>query len=364
MSNSILFEHFKLENTTLQNRAVMAPMTRSRADQNHVPTPIMAEYYEQRAGAGLIITEGTAPSPNGAGYPRIPGIYNQEQVEAWKPVTQGVHAKGGKIFIQLMHTGRVSHPLNLPNGAEVLAPSAIAPASTEMYTDQEGSKSIPAPREMTKGDITHAIEEYVQAAKYAIEAGFDGVELHGANGYLIEQFINPESNRRTDEYGGAIEGRSKFALEVAAKTANAIGPEKVGIRLSPGGAFNDINPFDGQDETFEFIATKLGELNLAYIHLVDHSAMGTPEVPRELKEKIRDAFGRTIIISGGYNRDTAEKDLNDGLGHLVAFGRPFISNPDLVDRMKKGTELKDPDFDTFYTPGEKGYTDYPTLDNE
>lgn len=363
MSNSNLFQTYKLGATTLENKVVMAPMTRSRADQQHVPTPIMAKYYEQRAGAGLIITEGTAPSPNGAGYPRIPGIYNQDQVEAWKPVTEAVHAKGGKIFIQLMHTGRVSHPLNLPEGAAVLAPSAIAPANTEMYTDQEGSKTIPAPKEMTEEDIEHAIKEYVEAAKNAIEAGFDGIELHGANGYLIEQFINPESNRRTDSYGGAVEGRTKFALEVAARTANTIGPDKVGIRLSPGGAFNDINPFDGQEETFEFLAKKLGELNLAYIHLVDHSAMGTPEVPQALKKKIRDAFGQTIIISGGYDRDKAEKDLDAGLGHLVAFGRPFISNPDLVTKMKERTELNDPDFDTFYTPGEKGYTDYPNKNN-
>lgn len=364
MSDVLLFEPYKLGDISLQNKVVMAPMTRSRADQSHVPTQIMTKYYEQRAGAGLIITEGTAPSPNGAGYPRIPGIYSDEQVEAWKPVTKAVHEKGGKIFMQLMHTGRVSHPLNLPEGAEVLAPSAIAPATTEMYTDQEGSQKIPAPKEMTQDDIEHTIQEYVNAAKNAIEAGFDGVELHGANGYLIEQFINPDSNRRTDEYGGPVECRSKFALEVAARTVDAIGAEKVGIRLSPGGAFNDINPFDGQEETFLYLAKKLGELNLAYIHLVDHSSMGTPEVPRELKEGIRDAFNRTIIISGGYNRDKAESDLQDGLGHLVAFGRPYIANPDLVKRMKKGADLNEPDFDTFYTPGEKGYTDYTAMENE
>ncbi|WP_421764902.1 alkene reductase [Ekhidna sp.] len=364
MNDSTLFEAYKLGNNSLQNKVIMAPMTRSRADQNHVPTQIMADYYEQRAGAGLIITEGTAPSPNGAGYPRIPGIYSTKQVEAWKPVTKAVHDKGGKIFIQLMHTGRVSHPLNLPDGAEVLAPSAIAPATTEMYTDQEGSKKIPAPKEMTLEDIEKTVQEYVDAAKNAIEAGFDGVELHGANGYLIEQFINPESNRRTDEYGGAIEGRVKFAIEVATKTAETIGSDRVGIRLSPAGAFNDINPFDGQEETFFYLADKLADLKLAYVHLVDHSSMGTPEVPRTLKEGIRDAFGGTIIISGGYDRDKAESDLNDGLGHLVAFGRPFIANPDLVKRMKEKADLNEPNFDTFYTPGKKGYTDYPSMENE
>ncbi|MEP1033808.1 alkene reductase [Ekhidna sp.] len=361
--SSTLFEAYKLGSVTLANKAVMAPMTRSRADAQHVPTPIMVEYYRQRAGAGLIITEGTAPSPNGAGYPRIPGIYNKEQVDAWKPVAKAVHDENGRIFMQLMHTGRVSHPLNMPEGTDVLAPSAIAAATTKMYTDQEGPKDLPTPKEMTKTDIEQAIEEFVQAAKNAVEAGFDGVEIHGANGYLIEQFINPDSNRRTDEYGATIEGRVKFALDVASQTANAIGPDRVGIRLSPGGAFNDINPFDGQDETFLFLAEKLGQLDLAYVHLVDHSAMGTPEVPRALKEGIRDAFGQTIIISGGYDRTKAEADLNERLGHLVAFGRPFISNPDLVERMKEGTDLSDPDFDTFYTPGEKGYTDYPKLEN-
>ena len=359
--DSILFEPFKLGNIALQNRTVMAPMTRSRATSDHIPTGIMAEYYGQRAGAGLIITEGTAPSPNGTGYPRIPGIYNNEQIEAWKSVTKAVHEKESKIFVQLMHTGRVSHPLNMPTDAEVLAPSAIAPTNTEMYTDQEGNQPIPAPREMTIDDIEHAIEEFVQSAKNAIEAGFDGVELHGANGYLIEQFINPGSNRRTDEYGDSVEGRAKFALEVAIRTVKAIGSEKVGMRLSPGGAFNDVNPFDGQEEAFIFIAEKLKEIGLAYIHLVDHSSMGTPEVPRDLKEKIQDSFGGTIIISGGYDKSSAEKDLKDGLGHLVAFGRPFLANPDLVERLKQGVDLNQPVFNTFYTPGEKGYTDYPTL---
>ncbi|WP_424961558.1 alkene reductase [Ekhidna sp.] len=362
MSNSILFETNQLGGLTLKNKAVMAPMTRSRADKNHVPTAIMATYYGQRAGAGLIITEGTAPSPNGAGYPRIPGIYNQEQIEAWKPITKAVHDKGGKIFMQLMHTGRISHPLNLPEGAEVIAPSPIAPANTEMYTDQEGIQKIPVAKEMTKEDIEEVIEEHVQAAKNAISAGFDGVELHGANGYLIEQFINPGSNRRTDEYGGAVEGRSKFVLEVASKTVDAIGADKVGIRLSPGGAFNDLNPFDGQEETYFYLAEKLKKLGLVYIHLVDHSSMGTPEVPKSLKEGIRNRFGGTIIISGGYDRSAAEKDLEDGLGHLVAFGRPFLANPDLIERMKQHADLNEPDFDTFYTPGEKGYTDYPELE--
>ncbi|NQZ75312.1 MAG: alkene reductase [Ekhidna sp.] len=358
MSNSILFEAFQLGRISLKNKVVMAPMTRSRADQDHVPTDIMATYYQQRANAGLIITEGTAPSPNGVGYARIPGIYNEQQIAAWKPVTEAVHAEGGKIFMQLMHTGRVSHPLNLPEGSTILAPSAIAPANTEMYTDQEGSQPIPTPKEMSIEDIKEAANEYVQAAKNAITAGFDGVELHAANGYLLEQFINPGSNQRTDAYGDSIDGRSKFVLEVAEQTADAIGADKVGIRLSPGGAFNDVNPFEGQEETFKYLAQALGKLKLVYVHLVDHSSMGTPAVPTSLKELIRDEFGGTIIISGGYTRESAETDLAKKLGHLVAFGRPYLANPNLVEKIKNGDSLNDPNFDTFYTPGEVGYTDY------
>jgi len=360
--NNKLFESYDLNGIELKNRAVMAPMTRSRATQDHVPTDIMADYYEQRSGAGLIITEGTSPSPNGSGYPRIPGIYNPAQTEAWKKVTKAVHKHNSKIFLQLMHTGRISHPLNMEDGAQVLSSSAVAAENTQMYTDQEGPQALPVPKEMSKEEIEHAIEEYVTAAKNAIEAGFDGVELHGANGYLIEQFINPTCNHREDEYGGSAENRSRFAIEVAEKVIAAVGKEKVGIRLSPHGAFNDINPFDNEEEIYLYLAGKLRDLGLAYIHLVDHSAMGTPEVPRDLKEKIRDTFVGTIIISGGYDHEKAEKDLADGLGHLVAFGRPFLANPDLLERFEKGAELNDPDFDTFYTPGEKGYTDYPTLD--
>ena len=360
-NQSILFEEYQLGKLKLKNRAVMAPMTRSRATATHVPTPIMAKYYGQRSCAGLIITESTSPSANGAGYPRIPGIYNEEQTREWKQVTDEVHEDGSKIFLQIMHTGRISHPLNMPDGAEVLAPSAVAATNTEMYTDQEGNQKLPTPKAMTKEDIQDTIEEYVQAAKNAIAAGFDGVELHGANGYLIEQFINPGANQRTDEYGGSHENRSRFAIEAAEKVVAAIGKDKVGIRLSPGGAFNDLAPFDNQRETFTYLAGKLKDIGLVYIHLVDHSAMGTPEVPLELKQAIRNAFGGTIILSGGYDKEKAEKDLNEGLGHLVAFGRPFLANPDLLERFKQGAELNQPNFDTFYTPGEEGYTDYPTL---
>lgn len=351
-----LFSEYKLGDITLKNRMVMAPMTRSRAIDN-IPNELMAEYYGQRAEAGLIITEGVAPSPNGLGYPRIPGAFSKEQTEAWKQVADAVHAKGSKIFMQLMHTGRIGHPLNLPEGAEIVAPSAIV-AKGEMYTDQEGPKEYPEPKEMTKEDIAQALDEYVLSSKNAIEAGFDGVELHGANGYLIEQFLNPGSNQRTDEYGGSAENRSRFAIEAAQKTVEAIGADKVGMRLSPYGAFNDVFPFEGTDEEYEYLAKELGKLNLAYIHIVDHSAMGTPEVPETIKQKIKDAFGGTIIYSGGLDKDSAEERLQKDDG-LVAFGKPFLANPDLPTRFEKNAPMNEMDMDTFYTPGKEGYTDYP-----
>lgn len=353
-----LLSSYKLGSIELKNRMVMAPMTRSRAIGN-IPNNLMAKYYQQRSDAGLLITEGVAPSPNGVGYARIPGIYNKEQVEGWKLVTKAVHDKGGKIFVQLMHTGRVSHPDNMEDGTQVLAPSAVA-LSGEMYTDQNGMQAYPTPKEMTIKEIEKTQNEYVNAAKNAIEAGFDGVELHGANGYLIDQFINTASNKRIDNYGGSIENRSRFAKEVAKKVSEAIGAERTSIRLSPYGAFNDMEDFDGLEDTFEYLATELGKLNLVYIHLVDHSSMGAPEVSESVKNKIRKAFGKTVISSGGFSdKQKAEEIIRDGKGDLIAFGRPFLANPDLVYRLKNDLPLNQPDFDTFYTPGEKGYTDYP-----
>ena len=353
-----LFSEYKLGDVTLKNRIVMAPMTRSRAI-NNIPNDIMAQYYAMRADGGLLITEGIAPSPNGLGYPRIPGLFNQEQVDGWKKVTDAVHDNGGVISAQLMHTGRIGHPLNMSEGGEVVGPSAIV-AKGQMYTDQEGPQDHPTPKEMTLEDIEQAQNEYVTAAKNAIEAGFDFVELHGANGYLIDQFINPGANQRTDDYGGSIENRSRFAIETAKKVADAIGANKTAIRLSPHGAFNDLFPFEGTDEQFTYIAQELGKLNLAYLHIVDHSAMGAPEVPETLKEAMKAGFGNTIIYSGGYDKQSAEERLQKN-DDLVAFGKPYLANPDLVTRMEKDAELNQPDFDTFYTSGEKGYIDYPTL---
>lgn len=352
-----LFSPFTLGEISLSNRVVMSPMTRCRAI-NNIPNDLIATYYGQRASAGLIITEGTSPSPNGLGYARIPGIFNEEQVEGWKKTTGEVHKKGGKIYIQLMHTGRVSHPENMPEGSRVLAPSAVALTQTKMYVDGKGELDMPAPKTMSIEDIKSTIQEYVNASKLAIEAGFDGVELHGANGYLIDQFINTASNKRTDQYGGSMENRTRFAIEVAEAVANAIGAERTGIRLSPYGVFNEMEIFEEMDDTFVYLATQLNRLNLAYIHLVDHSAMGAPEVPDGIKQKIRTVFNQSLILSGGYDKTRAEKDLEAGHADLIAFGRPFISNPDLVDRMKQDAELTDPDYNTFYTPGEGGYTDY------
>lgn len=354
-----LFNEYTLGDIKLNNRVVMAPMTRSRAIDN-IPNELMAEYYGQRAAGGLLITEGTSPSPNGLGYPRIPGIFNQAQIDGWKLVTSAVHDKGGKIFLQIMHTGRIGHPNNLPEGGVVLGPSPIV-AKGEMYTDSEGPKEHPVPKEMSKEDIDKAINEYAQAAKNAVEAGFDGVEIHAANGYLCDQFLNPGSNQRTDEYGGSYQNRARFTIEVAKKTVEAIGADKTGIRVSPYGAFNDLYPFDETEVEYEYLAQELNKLGLTYIHIVDHSAMGTPEVPESVKQKIRNAFDNTIIYSGGLDKEKAEQRLQGDDKGIAAFGRPYLANPDLVDRMKQDAELNQPDMDTFYTPGEKGYTDYPTM---
>lgn len=322
--------------------------------------PCPGGYYGARADAGLIITEGTGPDANGTAYPRIPGIWSDDQVAGWRVVTDAVHANGGRIALQLMHCGRIGHPHNLVAGAELVAPSAVA-APGEMYTDQAGAQAHPVPREMTEADIGAAIEGYVQAAQNAVAAGFDMVELHGANGYLIDQFLTPGANQRTDGWGGDIAGRGRFALEVARRTVAAIGGERVGIRLSPGGVFNGVTPWEGLGEDFIWLAGELGQLGLAFLHIVDHSAMGAPPVPAGVKRSMREAFGGPVILVGGYDRARADADLAAGEGELIAFGRPFISNPDLVTRMQTGAELAAPDFGTFYTPGEKGYTDYPTL---
>jgi N-ethylmaleimide reductase len=356
----MLFDKFSVRSLQLANHMVMAPMTRSRATPQHTPDALMATYYGQRATAGLIITEGTSPSPNGLGYPRIPGLYDAAQVHAWKATTAAVHALGGKIFVQLMHCGRVAHVANLPAGAEVLgAGTAVCPG--EMYTDTLGMQPHSPPRAMTEADIAHAIKEHVTCAKLALDAGFDGIELHGANGYLIEQFLNPLVNLRTDAYGGSIEGRNRLALEIAGATVSAIGRDRVGIRLSPYGVFNGTGEFPEVQTQYLALAQSLSTVGLLYIHLVDHSAMGAPPVPAEFKRKLRAGFDGLFILSGGFDHASAEQALLDKRGDLIAFGRPFLANPDLVARMRKDAPLNAPDMATFYVPGAKGYTDYPAL---
>jgi len=358
MKNAKLLSPYKLGNIELKNRIVMAPMTRSRAIGN-IPNKLMSEYYQQRAAAGLIITEGTSPSPNGLGYSRIPGIYSEAQVEGWKKITDAVHSKNGKIFVQLMHTGRISHQANMPEDAIIISSSAVKPKG-QMWTDATGLQDFPIPTEMVIEEIQHTKQEYIIAATNAIKAGFDGIELHGANGYLLEQFLSPISNIRKDNYGGSIENRCRFLLEIIEAAIEAIGKDKVGLRLSPYGIASDMPHYPEIDDTYKYLAEKLNRLGLLYIHLVDHSAMGAPEVPLEIKKAIRKRFENTLILSGGYTMERAESELESGLANLIAFGKPFINNPDLVERFANGWLLsKDLDMNTFYSPGEKGYTDYP-----
>ncbi|MBD9406555.1 alkene reductase [Acidovorax sp. ACV02] len=356
----MLFEAFSLRATPLSNRTVMSPLTRSRVSESNTANSLMATYYAQRASAGLIITEGTSPSPNGLGYARIPGLFNDAQVQGWKLVTDAVHAKGGKIVVQLMHTGRVSHQANLPTGAEVLGPSPET-CPGEMWTDTQGSLPHTPPRAMTEADIHNVIGEYATAARLAIQAGFDGIELHAANGYLLEQFLNANVNRRTDGYGSNADGRNRIVLEVARAAVNEIGAERVGIRLSPCGVVNSTGAFEGVDAQYLALVQQLSALGLMYVHLLDHSAMGAPPVPAKLKADLRAAFDGPFILAGGFNKASAQQALSEGRADLIAMGRPFIANPDLVKRMRQDAPLSAPAPATFYTPGAKGYTDYPTL---
>ena len=347
----------------LRNHVVMAPMTRSRAPGG-VPNALMATYYGQRAGAGLIVTEGTSPSPNGLGYARIPGLFTEAQAEGWRAVTDAVHARGGRIVVQLMHTGRIAHRDNLPEGAEVLAPSAIR-AGGQMWTDTQGMQPHTAPREMTGADVAAVLAEFGAAARLARQAGFDGVEVHGANGYLVEQFLHPSANRRTDAYGGTHERRARFALDAVAAVAAEIGAARTGIRLSPHGLNGDLGAHDEAGAAYAVLARELQALGTGYLHLVDHSAMGGAAVPPETVDGIREGFTGTLIRTGGFTAAAAEALLADGGADLVGFGRPFLANPDLVERFATGAPLATADPATFYAPGPNGfadgYTDYPAL---
>ncbi len=357
MTSSLLFSQYRLGQLALSSRIVMAPMTRSRCVGN-VPDDEVAQYYAQRASAGLIVTEGTSPSPNGLGYPRIPGLFSEAQAAGWRKVTEAVHNAGGKIFVQLMHTGRVGHANNLPPAGRVLAPSAIA-APGEMYTDKEGPRPHPVPEAMTEREIQEAIEEYATASRYALSAGFDGVELHGANGYLIEQFLNTASNQRSDRWGGSVENRIRFALAVVDAAKEAIGASRLGIRLSPYGVFGGMVSDATTDELFTELAEKLNERGVAYLHVLDHSSMGAPKPKPELFATLRKSYKGTTIRAGGFDKEKAEAVLAAHEADLVAFGRPFLANPNLPDKLRRGAPLTAPDPSTFYTPGPKGYTDYP-----
>lgn len=356
----VLFDPVRIRSLQLSNRIVMAPMTRSRAVDRNTPNALMADYYAQRASAGLIVTEAASTSPNGLGYPRIPGLFAPEQVCGWRLITDAVHAKGGKIIVQLVHTGRVAHIANLPAGAEVLGPvDGVCPG--EMYTDAFGLQPFSPARAMSEQEIMRAVDEFAQSARFGIEAGFDGVELHAANGYLIEQFLNPNVNQRNDGYGGSMQGRNRFAIEVVQAVTAAIGADKVGIRLSPYGVFNDTGAFVDVDAQYLALCQELSALGLLYLHVLDHSAMGAPPVPEALKSRLRDCFEGPFILAGGFDRATAEAALAEHRADLIAFGRPFLANPDLVERMRAGAELNAPDPSTFYTADAKGYIDYPVL---
>jgi N-ethylmaleimide reductase len=358
MKNSKLLSAFNYKALRLRNHVVMAPMTRSRASGN-IPNDIMATYYALRADSGLIITEGVAPSKNGLGYPNIPAIYSKEQITAWRKVSEAVHKKGGKIFLQIMHTGRIAHELNLPEGGKIVGPSAIQQEG-QIYTN-EGSKTYGIPREMTKQDIEQTQNEYVQAAKNALTAGFDGIEIHAANGYLPNQFLNKGSNHRTDEYGGSVENRCRFVLELTQKIANAIGSDKTGIRISPFGQFNGMVIYEEILQTYNYLVAQLSTLNLAYLHLAKMSNT----ISDESLEELAALFDGVVIFNGGYgyNLAKAEKVLLKNDRYLVSIGTPFVSNPDLIERIKLNAALNEVDESTLYTLGEEGYITYPTLEN-
>lgn len=358
-TNSVLLSPIKLGAYELPNRLVMAPLTRNRAGAGNVPHELNAVYYAQRSSAGLIISEATQISPQGVGYPATPGIHSPEQIEGWKLITKAVHDRGGRIFLQLWHVGRISHPSLQPNGELPVAPSAIAPEG--MAATYEGEKPFVTPRALATEEIAGIVEDYRQAAQNALEAGFDGVEIHGANGYLIDQFLRNGSNQRTDQYGGSIENRARFALEVVEAVTSVWGADRVGIRLSPSGTFNSMSDSDPQ-ALFSYVVSRLDRYNLAYIHIVEPRIdNGAPEGQNLTAGFFRSVYKGTIIAAGGHDQESGEALVANGEADLIAYGRWYISNPDLVERFAANAELNPYDRSTFYGGTEKGYTDYPTL---
>ncbi len=355
-----LFEPFKLGPLNLPNRFVMAPLTRNRAlPPGMVPSPLAVEYYGQRASAGLLVTEATQVSQQGQGYQDTPGIYSKDQVEGWKKVTDRVHERGGRIFVQLWHVGRVSHTSLQPGGGKPVAPSAIrAKGKTFVngtFTD------ISEPRALELSEIPGIIDDFKRGAANALAAGFDGVEIHGANGYLLDQFAKDGANKRTDAYGGSLENRARLMLEVAKAVTAETGRERTGIRISPVTPSNDISDSNPQP-LFEYIVNGLDALKLVYIHVVEGATGGPRDIAPFDYASLRKRFRGAYIANNGYDFALATKMLDAGAADLIAFGKPFISNPDLVERLKKGAPLNEWDKATFYGGGAKGYTDYPTLE--
>ncbi len=355
-----LFEPVRLGPHLLSNRIVMAPLTRSRASATGVPTPLMAEYYGQRASAGLIVAEGTNISLQARGYSRTPGLYTQEQVEAWRPVTARVRARGGRIFPQLWHVGRISHPSLQPNGELPVAPSALRPQATA-YTDT-GFEACVTPRALGIAEIGVIVAQYREATANALAAGFDGVEIHAANGYLIDQFLRDSTNQRTDAYGGTVENRARLLIEVVRAVASVCGADRVGVRLSPlspvNGAPLDSNPA----ATYGFVVARLNELRIAYIHIIEGVTQGPREVPGSFDLQIlRRMFRGRYMANNGYDLQLAMEARRLNRADLISFGRLYIANPDLVERLRAGMSLNEPDRATFFGGGAAGYTDYPPL---
>ncbi|MDG3088554.1 alkene reductase [Vibrio hannami] len=362
-----LFQPMKLGKITLQNRIVMPPMTRSRASQpGDVANDLMATYYAQRATAGLIVSEGTQISATAKGYAWTPGIYTAEQIAGWKKVTDAVHAEGGAIFAQLWHVGRVTHPENI-GGQQPVSSSAIKAENVKVFldngTDEPGFVDVVEPRAMTTEDIKQVVADYRQAALNAVEAGFDGIELHAANGYLINQFIDSEANNRTDEYGGILKNRLRFLDEVVAAMVDAIGADRVGVRLAPLTTLNgtvDANPI----ETYTAAAALLNKHNIVYLHIAEVDWDDAPDTPISFKQALRDTYEGVLIYAGRYNGEKAEQAISDGLADMIGFGRPFVSNPDLPERIQNGYPLADHDPSTLFGGAEKGLTDYPTYNEQ
>ena len=347
-----IFTPITVGDFALRNRIVMAPMTRSRADAQGVPSPLTAEYYGSRAEGGLLISEGTAPSAAGLGYARTPGIYSPEQIAAWKTVADAVHAKGGKIFMQMMHVGRIAHAANRTIADAPVAPSAVR-AEGQMWTDAQGMQPLPTPRALELSDIPGVIGEFAQATRNALAAGFDGVEFHAASGYLPNQFLAPNSNQRTDKYGGSIENRIRFAVEALEAMVGAAGsPGKVGIKIAPGMKFNDIVD-DNPMPTYLALAKAIEPLKLAYLHVL-RTGIGAETV-------LREAYKGTFFVGGGFQKADANQTLEKGAADAVVFGKLYLANPDLVKRFQADAALNAADPATFYTPGAKGYSDYPVL---